>query len=205
MNTPPTTRLALAIIAAITAPAYAAETQDAALDTPTTLNALQVIATPRGAPWHRQVVGPNRYIIKAEDLDAMVTGNNGLAMLKQVPGASYTATDGLGLDISATSLFVRGFRMNEMGITFEGVPLNDNGFLSLTGTSVVNVGVPDGIGAITVSPGGAPVSVFSSSVNGGSLEYRLRDLHDTPSLRVKQGVGSNNAGHHRIRADRPAR
>ncbi len=188
MNTPPTTLLALALSAALAAPAYAAEANDA----PTTLNALQVIATPRGAAVApTQVVGPNRYIINAADLDGMVTGNNGLAMLKAVPGASYTATDGLGLDISATSLFVRGFRMNEMGITFEGVPLNDNGFLSLTGTSVVNVGVPDGIGAITVSPGGAPVSVFSSSANGGSLEYRLRDLQDTPSLRIKQGVGSN--------------
>ena len=188
MNTPPTTLLVLALSAALAAPAYAAEANDA----PTTLNALQVIATPRGAAVApTQVVGPNRYIINAADLDGMVIGNNGLAMLKAVPGASYTATDGLGLDISATSLFVRGFRMNEMGITFEGVPLNDNGFLSLTGTSVVNVGVPDGIGAITVSPGGAPVSVFSSSANGGSLEYRLRDLQDTPSLRIKQGVGSN--------------
>jgi len=188
MNIPPTTLLALALSAALAAPAYAAETSDA----PTTLNALQVIATPRGAAVApTQVVGPNRYIINAADLDAMVTGNNALAMLKAVPGASYTATDGLGLDISATSLFVRGFRMNEMGITFEGVPLNDSGFLSLTGTSVVNVGVPDGIGAITVSPGGAPVSVFSSSANGGSLEYRLRDLQDTASLRIKQGIGSN--------------
>ncbi|QKW58575.1 TonB-dependent receptor [Stenotrophomonas sp. NA06056] len=192
MNTPPTL-LALAIGTALVAPLHAAESTDAAHDTPTTLNALQVIATPRGAAVApTQVVGPNRYVINATDLDAMVSGNNGLSMLKNVPGASYTATDGLGLDISATSLFVRGFRMNEMGITFEGVPLNDNGFLSLTGTSVVNVGVPDGIGSITVSPGGAPVSVLSSSVNGGSLEYRLRDLQDTPSLRIKQGVGSNN-------------
>ncbi|MDR6692597.1 TonB-dependent receptor [Stenotrophomonas sp. 1337] len=192
MNTPPTL-LALAIGIALVAPLHAAESTDAAHDTPTTLNALQVIATPRGAAVApTQVVGPNRYVINATDLDSMVSGNNGLSMLKNVPGGSYTATDGLGLDISATSLFVRGFRMNEMGITFEGVPLNDNGFLSLTGTSVVNVGVPDGIGSITVSPGGAPVSVFSSSVNGGSLEYRLRDLQDNPSLRIKQGVGSNN-------------
>ncbi|AWH19248.1 TonB-dependent receptor [Stenotrophomonas sp. ZAC14D2_NAIMI4_7] len=192
MNTPPTQRLALAIAMSIASSAHAIEVHDTAHDTPVTLNALQVIATPRSAATApTQVVGPNRYIINATDLDAMVTGNNGLAMLKQVPGASYTATDGLGLDISATSLFVRGFRMNEMGITFEGVPLNDSGFLSLTGTSVVNVGVPDAIGAITVSPGGAPVHVFSSSANGGSLEYRLRDLQDSPSLRVKQGVGSN--------------
>ncbi|WP_369039370.1 TonB-dependent receptor [Stenotrophomonas maltophilia] len=193
MNTPATTLLALAIGIALVIPLRAAASSDGAHDAPTTLNALQVIATPRGAAVApTQVVGPNRYRINATDLDAMVTGNNGLAMLKQVPGASYTATDGLGLDISATSLFVRGFRMNEMGVTFEGVPLNDSGFLSLTGTSVVNVGVPDGIGSITVSPGGAPVSVFSSSVNGGSLEYRLAELRDTPGLRIKQGVGSNN-------------
>lgn len=193
MNTPATTLLALAIGIALVIPLRAAASSDGAHDAPTTLNALQVIATPRGAAVApTQVVGPNRYRINATDLDAMVTGNNGLAMLKQVPGASYTATDGLGLDISATSLFVRGFRMNEMGVTFEGVPLNDSGFLSLTGTSVVNVGVPDGIGSITVSPGGAPVSVFSSSVNGGSLEYRLAELQDSPSLRIRQGVGSNN-------------
>lgn len=193
MNTPATTLLALAIGIALVIPLHAAASSDGAHDAPTTLNALQVIATPRGAAVApTQVVGPNRYRINATDLDAMVTGNNGLAMLKQVPGASYTATDGLGLDISATSLFVRGFRMNEMGVTFEGVPLNDSGFLSLTGTSVVNVGVPDGIGSITVSPGGAPVSVFSSSVNGGSLEYRVAELQDSPSLRIRQGVGSNN-------------
>ena len=193
MNLPPTTLLAIALGSSTAAATHAAESNGSAQDAPTTLNALQVIATPRGAAVApTQVVGPNRYVITAADLDAMVAGNNGLAMLKQIPGASYTATDGLGLDISATSLFVRGFRMNEMGITFEGVPLNDSGFLSLTGTSAVNVGVPDGIGAITVSPGAAPVSVFSSSVNGGSLEYRLRDLQDTPSLRIKQGMGSNN-------------
>ncbi|WMJ71443.1 TonB-dependent receptor [Stenotrophomonas sp. 24(2023)] len=175
--------------------AQAADATDGA-DTatgPTTLSALDVVASKHSASVApTQVVGPNRYVFNSTDLDTAMSGNNGLSRLKNVPGASYTATDGLGLDISATSLFVRGFRMNEMGITFEGVPLNDNGFLSLTGTSVVNVGVPDGIGAITVSPGAAPVSVFSSSVNGGSLEYRLAALSDNPSLRIKQGVGSNS-------------
>ncbi|MCI2244534.1 TonB-dependent receptor [Xanthomonas sp. PPL568] len=160
--------------------------------TPTTLSALDVVASPHAAAVApTQVVGPNRYVINAGDMDADVAGSNGLARLKTVPGASYTATDGLGLDVSATSLFVRGFRMNEMGVTFEGVPLNDSGFLSLTGTSVVNVGVPDAIGSITVSPGAAPVSVFSSSANGGALEYRLGEPKESPSLRLKQGVGSD--------------
>ena len=42
-------------------------------------------------------------------------------LIKQVPGASYTATDGLGLDISATSLFVRG--AHSAYITDPDIPL----------------------------------------------------------------------------------
>ncbi|MEL4891491.1 TonB-dependent receptor [Xanthomonas protegens] len=182
----------VACLAASTAHAADEAASNNADTTPTTLSALDVVASSHAAAVApTQVVGPNRYVINAGDMDADIAGSNGLARLKTVPGASYTATDGLGLDVSATSLFVRGFRMNEMGVTFEGVPLNDSGFLSLTGTSVVNVGVPDAIGTITVSPGAAPVSVFSSSANGGALEYRLGEPKETPGLRIKQGMGSN--------------
>ena len=138
-----------------------------------------------------QLVGPNEYVLNRSDLDGALTGNNALALLKSVPGASYTATDSLGLDISATSLFVRGFRMNEMGVMFEGVPLNDNGFLSMTGTSVVNVGVPDGIGSINVTPGTARESVFSSSANGGGMVYSLARLKPAPGAQLSQTYGSN--------------
>lgn len=157
-----------------------------------TLTGVDVVASSSGVGMAAiQLVGPNEYVLYRSDLDGALTGNNALALLKDVPGASYTATDGLGLDISATSLFVRGFHMNEMGVVFEGVPLNDNGFLSMTGTSAVNVGVPDAIGSIDVTPGTAPVSVFSSSDNAGGLVYSLKDLKETPSALVQQTYGSN--------------
>lgn len=165
---------------------------DQAKDTPVTLNGVDVVASSSGAGMAAiQLVGPNEYVLNRSDLDGALTGNNALALLKNVPGASYTATDSLGLDISATSLFVRGFRMNEMGVVFEGVPLNDNGFLSMTGTSAVNVGVPDAIGSIDITPGTARESVFSSSANGGGLVYSLADLKETPSALIKQTYGSN--------------
>jgi hypothetical protein len=98
------------------------------------------------------------------------------------------------LDISATSLFVRGFRMNEMGVVFfEGVPLNDSGFLSLTGTSAANVGVPDAIGSIVVTPGTAAESLFSSSASGGGLVYSLEYLKPTRSATLRQTYGSNRS------------
>ena len=160
---------------------------------PVTLTGIDVVASSNGAGMAAiQLVGPNEYILNRSDLDGALSGNNALALVKDVPGVSYTATDSLGLDISATSLFVRGFHMNEMGVVFEGVPLNDNGFLSMTGTSVVNVGVPDAIGSIDITPGTAPVSVFSSSDNGGGLVYSLADLTQKPSALLKQTYGSND-------------
>lgn len=163
-----------------------------AKDSPVTLKGVDVVASSSGAGMAAiQLVGPNEYVLNRSDLDGALSGNNALALLKNVPGASYTATDSLGLDISATSLFVRGFRMNEMGVVFEGVPLNDNGFLSMTGTSAVNVGVPDAIGSIDITPGTARESVFSSSANGGGLVYSLANLKDTPSAEISQTYGSN--------------
>lgn len=170
----------------------AAASDKPAKDATVTLKGVDVVAASSGAGMAAiQLVGPNEYVLNRSDLDGALAGNNALALLKNVPGASYTATDSLGLDISATSLFVRGFRMNEMGVMFEGVPLNDNGFLSMTGTSAVNVGVPDGIGSIDITPGTARESVFSSSANGGGLVYSLANLKETPSALISQTYGSN--------------
>lgn len=163
-----------------------------ASNTPVALDGVSVAAPTTGAGLAAiQPVGPNAYRLDRADLGAALTGNNGLALLKNVPGASYTASDGLGLDISATSLFVRGFRMNEMGVTFEGVPLNDSSFLSMTGTSLVNVAVPDAIASIDITPGSARESLFSSSANGGGLAYALADPGEKAGGKVSQSYGSN--------------
>jgi hypothetical protein len=159
---------------------------------PVTLNALQVVAGAGGARMASiRPTGANDYVLDRADMKSALPGNNALSLLKGVPGASYSASDPLGLDISAASLFVRGFRMNEMSVVFEGIPLNDSGFLSLTGTSVVNVGVPDGIGAIAISPGAAKESTFSNSANGGGLVYSLATPAEKPAASLTQSVGSN--------------
>ncbi|GAA0913644.1 TonB-dependent receptor [Rothia nasimurium] len=161
-------------------------------DTPVVLDGVSVAAPTSGAALASiQPVGANAYVLNRSDFEGSLSGDNSLALLKKVPGASYTATDGLGLDISATSLFVRGFRMSEMGVTFEGVPLNDSSFLSMTGTSVVNVGVPDAVGSIDITPGSARESLFSSSANGGGIAYALVQPSATAGATVKQAYGSN--------------
>jgi len=137
-------------------------------------------------------VGPNEYILKPSDWSDVLTGSNAMTMLKNTPGVSYVATDSYGLDESDASLFMRGFHMNELAVLFEGIPMNDTSPFSLTGTTVLNIGVPDDIGSVTVSPGTARESSFSSSDDGGEILYSLKPLTDTPSVKISQSYGSDD-------------
>lgn len=149
----------------------------------------ETIRVARAAQKHTQ---PNGTVLTPADWHNTQSGSNPLALLAQTPGVSYTASDSFGLDESDASLFLRGFHMNELGILFEGIPLNDSSFGTLSGTNVLNIGVPDTIGAIYVSPGTSRESAFSSSNNGGELRYTLAAPAEKRSLALNQGVGSNN-------------
>jgi iron complex outermembrane recepter protein len=137
-------------------------------------------------------VGPNHYVLNKSDWTDVLSGTSALALVKNLPGVTFTSTDAYGLDLSDGFLLVRGFRQQELAITFEGIPLNDGSYGSVTGTAPLNVGVTADIGTVQVSPGAAAVDTFSNSVDGGEMRYSLIDPKSTPALEVTQGYGSNN-------------
>jgi len=137
-------------------------------------------------------VASNQYVLKKNDWSDVLSGTSALALVKNLPGVTFTSTDAYGLDLSDGFLLVRGFRQNEVAITFEGIPLNDGSYGSVTGTAPLNIGVTADIGAVQVAPGSASVDAFSNSVDGGEVRYSLIDPKSTPALDVTQGYGSNN-------------
>lgn len=152
----------------------------------------QAVETISVARSTQRTVQPNSEILTPDDWRNTQSGSNPLALLSLTPGVSYNASDSLGLDESDASLFLRGFHMNELGILFEGIPLNDSSFGTLSGTNVLNIGVSDTIGSIYVSPGTSRESTYSSSNNGGELRYTLKAPSEKRSLALTQGMGSND-------------
>lgn len=140
----------------------------------------------------RRATHANGTLLTKSDWVTALTGSNPMALLASTPGISYTSSDSYGLDESDASLFMRGFHQNELGIMFEGIPLNDVSFGTLTGNDITNVGVPDNIGSIYVSPGTSRESTFSSSNNGGELRYTLQNPADKPGASINQSFGSNS-------------
>jgi len=138
-------------------------------------------------------VAPGQYRLRAEDwAAAAMPAANPLLFTRNLPGVTVTSADAYGLDASDAFIFVRGFFNNELAYTFEGIPLNDGSFGSVTGNSVLSVGVPDNIGSVKVAPGSARVSTFSSTASGGELLYALTDLAEAPKLAATVGRGSHD-------------
>jgi iron complex outermembrane receptor protein len=135
-------------------------------------------------------VGPNEYVLNKSDWKDVQAGSNPMDLVKNMPGVVYTSTDSYGLDLSDANLFMRGFNQRELGLVFEGVPLDDPNYGSISGTNPLNIGVPDNISAVQVSPGTVRESTFSSIATGGEIRYSLATPTATPSALVSQTVGS---------------
>jgi iron complex outermembrane recepter protein len=161
-------------------------------DTPSTAIETVVVSGQANAAPTTPLVGPNQYVVVKSDWSDVLSGTSALALVKNLPGVTFTSTDAYGLDLSDGFLLVRGFRQQEMAVTFEGIPLNDGSYGSVTGTAPLNVGVTADIGMIEVAPGSAAVDTFSNSVDGGEIRYSLIDPKSTPGLDITQGYGSNN-------------
>ncbi|MET4898695.1 TonB-dependent receptor [Sphingomonadaceae bacterium jetA1] len=137
-------------------------------------------------------VAAGEYLLGKAAWSDVLAGTSALALIKNLPGVTFTSTDAYGLDLSDGFLLVRGFRQNELAVTFEGVPLNDGSYGSVTGTAPLNIGVTANIGSVSVSPGSAGLGTFSNSVDGGEVRYMLADPKAKPSLDLMQGIGSND-------------
>jgi iron complex outermembrane receptor protein len=137
-------------------------------------------------------IGPNEYILNKSDWNDVLAGSNPLELIKNTPGVAYTSTDAYGLDLSDATVFIRGFHQTELGLVFEGVPLNDPSYGSVSGTTPGNIGVPDDIAAVQISPGTVRESTFSSVATGGEIRYSLATPTATPSASVSQTYGSAN-------------
>ena len=154
--------------------------------------AIVVTAKPRDSAGIARPAEGGAYSLTKSDYADVMTGTSALALVKNLPGVTFTSTDAYGLDLSDGFLLVRGFRQNEVAITFEGIPLNDGTYGSVTGTAPLNIGVTGDIGSVQISPGSAHVNTFSNSVNGGEVLYALVDPKLSPSLDAVLGYGSNN-------------
>ncbi|WP_242010916.1 TonB-dependent receptor [Acetobacter musti] len=138
----------------------------------------------------RTVSHNSENVIGQKELAQQVPGQNILKAVGQLPGVSYSSTDPLGIDTWGASVYVRGFFMNQLGITLDGVPLNDQTYATTNGLNIANAWISDDIGRVSVSQGAGAVDVASNTNLGGTMQFFTSDPKDKAGATVSQGFGS---------------
>jgi iron complex outermembrane receptor protein len=117
-------------------------------------------------------------------------GANFTQMLSSIPGAVSATNDVTGLNDGNFS--VRGYPPDEVGVTVNGVPINDSGNYKMYATEY---GDTENMGDITVEQGYPSVTSPVIGAAGGNIAWVTVDPTHDAGLDFSQSAGSN--GYHR--------
>lgn len=164
-------------------------------------------AVPRAAAEALDVMGSRHVSHGAETsvtramMESQVAGTNILKSVGQLPGVSFSSSDPLGLDTWGTSVYVRGFFQDSIGMTLDGVPLNDQTYTSVNGINIADAWISDDISGVETSQGAGGVDLPGNSSLGGTMRFHTSDPKQKAGAKVSQVFGSYGTLRTYVRAD----
>ncbi|WP_462380120.1 TonB-dependent receptor family protein [Pseudomonas sp. Marseille-QA0892] len=128
-----------------------------------------------------------RSTVTKEALEKMNPTGNGIDKLRYTPGINVSSDDASGL--SGFNFTMRGMSANQIGMTMDGIPINDSGSYE----SYPNLlGDAENLQEIFVTQGGSDIDAPNIGASGGSIG--LVSMRPTEDFGVfaKQTLGSNS-------------
>ena len=110
-------------------------------------------------------------------------------MINSVPGVNSASSDGFGLT-DASSYTIRGFNASEIGVTLDGVPVNDAGNYAPYASEY---GEARNYESITVSPGSADLDMPDLGAVGGHISFVTKAPTSDFNVFFGQTFGSDDA------------
>ncbi|NWD03267.1 TonB-dependent receptor plug domain-containing protein, partial [Pseudomonas sp. P7779] len=107
--------------------------------------------------------------------------------LKYTPGINVSNDDASGM--SGTSFTMRGMNSDQVGVSMDGVPINDSGSY---GVYANQLGDPENVGEVFVTQGSSEADGPHIGSSGGNIGMVTIRPTKEPGLFVKQSIGSNN-------------
>lgn len=122
--------------------------------------------------------------------------NNPFQAIDLLPGINTYSYDATGL--FGGGLRMRGFNGNQLGVTIDGVPVNDSGGFDVYPSEF---GDFENLAEIFITQGSTDTDAPHIGATGGNIGMVTSDPTDRSRLRVQQTLGSNNAWRTFARAD----
>ena len=126
-------------------------------------------------------------VLTQEFIAKQTPGNSILDTINSLPGVSFQNNDPFGS--AGGTLTIRGFDSTRIGLTFDGVPLNDTGNYALYSNQQLD---PELIEQVNVSYGSTDVDSPTAAASGSTVNYTTIVPTDKFGVRVLGSVGDYN-------------
>lgn len=181
----------LASSAAITTPAFAQQAASAAVDAAGAADADAVSADDVivvfGSGQTRQVAE-----LDAEDVTILAPGTSPLKAIERLPGVNFQSADAFGNYEWSQRVSIRSFNQNQIGFTFDGVPLGDGSYGNNNGLHVSRAVISENVGRVSVSQGAGSIGTQATNNLGGTIETFSADPLGRFGVQVNGTYGSDD-------------
>lgn len=113
--------------------------------------------------------------LEAQEVQKILPGASPLKAIQTLPGVLFVTADPWGNNEQNQSLFVHGFSTQQLGYTFDGVPLGDQQYGNYNGLSPSRALTSENIERVVLASGAGSLGVASTSNLGGAIETFSRD------------------------------
>ncbi|MBN8817782.1 MAG: TonB-dependent receptor [Sphingomonas sp.] len=139
--------------------------------------------------------------IKAADIVTLTPGTSPLKAIEKLPGVMFQSADPFGNYEWSTRVSIRSFNQNQLGFTFDGIPLGDMSYGNHNGLHISRVISPENIGSVRVSQGAGSIGTQSTNNLGGTVETFSATPADRFAAQAAATYGSNETMRGFVRLD----
>lgn len=175
------------LVGATAATAQQAKQAGSPKDTVQRMGAVTIVATPSGRGETR---GANA--VGKLELKERAAGTTALKAVEKLPGVNVQSSDPWGAYEWANRVTIRGFQTQQIGQTFDGIPLGDMSYGNFNGLGIGRAVDAENLAGAGVAQGSGAIGTASANNLGGAIEYASDAPHGVQSLSLRQTVGAAN-------------
>ena len=127
------------------------------------------------------------------EVQKILPGSNPLKAIETMPGVEFQTADPWGIDEQNEEIFVHGFSTQQLGYTFDNVPLGDQQYGGYNGLSPARAISSENVGRVELSTGAGALGTASTSNLGAVIETFSHDPAHQFGGDFRQTFGSYNA------------
>jgi len=136
-----------------------------------------------------------------QDMAVLAPGTSPLKAIENLPSVNFQSADPFGSYEWAERVSIRGFNQNQLGFTFDGVPLGDASYGNLNGLHISRAAATENLASTRVTQGAGALGTQATNNLGGTIEFTSLDPLDHFAIDAAATYGSYNAVRGFVRAN----